>query len=144
MFDLDADGEKEALVFYNMPTWGGNVRIMVLDHQQDEWVSVYDAVGEGTDVTEVDFQILTDSGRHCVLIGWEQGSSENTNISVYDYTGSQLRVLFESEYSQMLIEDIDQDGTQEILLAMLKPSSEWVLSGLSTIQKTVFSRYPVL
>ena len=42
---------------------------MVLDHQQDEWVSVYDAVGEGTDVTEVDFQILTDSGRHCVLIG---------------------------------------------------------------------------
>ena len=123
MFDLDADGEKEALVFYNMTTWGGNVRIMVLDHQQDEWVSVYDAVGEGTDVTEVDFQILTDSGRHCVLIGWEQGSSENTNISVYDYTGSQLRVLFESEYSQMLIEDIDQDGTQEILLAMLKPSS---------------------
>ena len=73
---------------------------MVLDHQQDEWVSVYDAVGEGTDVTDVDFQILTDSGRHCVLIGWEQGSSENTNISVYDYTGSQLRVLFESEYSQ--------------------------------------------
>lgn len=37
MFDLDADGEDEALVFYNMPSWGGNVRIMVLDHQQDEW-----------------------------------------------------------------------------------------------------------
>lgn len=62
MFDLDADGEDEALVFYNMPSWGGNVRIMVLDHQQDEWVSVYDAVGEGTDVTEVDFQVLTASG----------------------------------------------------------------------------------
>ena len=124
MFDLDADGEDEALVFYNMPSWGGNVRIMVLDHQQDEWVSVYDAVGEGTDVTEVDFQVLTASGRHCVLIGWDQGTSENTSISVYDYTGGQLRVLYESEYSQMLIEDLDQDGTKEILLGIFKASSK--------------------
>ncbi|MGN0625961.1 MAG: hypothetical protein ACI4I8_06805 [Oscillospiraceae bacterium] len=124
MFDLDADGEKEALVFYNMPSWGGNVRIMILDHQQEKWVSVYDAVGEGTDITEVDFRILTSSGRYCLMIGWEQGTSENTNISVYDYTGGQLRVLFESEYSQMLIEDIDQDGVQEILLGVFKASAQ--------------------
>lgn len=124
MFDLDADGEKEALVFYNMPSWGGNVRIMILDHQQEKWVSVYDAVGEGTDITEVDFRILTSSGRYCLMIGWEQGTSENTNISVYDYTGGQLRVLFESEYSQMLIEDIDQDGVQEILLGVFKASAK--------------------
>ena len=124
MFDLDADGEKEALVFYNMPSWGGNVRIMILDHPQEKWVSVYDAVGEGTDITEVDFRILTSSGRYCLMIGWEQGTSENTNISVYDYTGGQLRVLFESEYSQMLIEDIDQDGVQEILLGVFKASAK--------------------
>ena len=31
MFDLDADGEKEALVFYNVPSWGTNVRIMMLE-----------------------------------------------------------------------------------------------------------------
>ncbi|MDD3193475.1 MAG: hypothetical protein PHE47_06450 [Oscillospiraceae bacterium] len=124
MFDLDMDGEEEALVFYIMPSWGGNVRIMVLDHQEEAWVSVYDAVGEGTDVAEVDFQVLTDSGRDCILIGWEQGTSDNTNLSVYDYTGGQLRVLFESGYSQMLMEDIDQDGTKELLLGILKSSSK--------------------
>ena len=67
---------------------------------------------------------MTASGRHCVLIGWEQGTSENTSISVYDYTGGQLRVLYESEYSQMLIEDLDQDGTKEILLGIFKASSK--------------------
>ena len=124
MFDLDADGEKEALVFYNVPSWGTNVRIMMLDHQEERWVSVYDAVGEGTDVTEADFRILTASGRHCMLIGWEQGTSENTKMSVYDYVGGQLRVLFESDYSQMLIEDIDRDGIEEILLGIFKASSK--------------------
>ena len=124
MFDLDADGEEEALVFYNVPSWGTNVRIMVLDHQAERWVSVYDAVGEGTDVTEADFRILTSSGRHCMLIGWEQGTSENTKMSVYDYVGGQFRVLFESEYSQMLIMDIDGDKTEEILLGIFKASSK--------------------
>lgn len=124
LFDLDSDGEEEALVFYNVPSWGTNVRIMVLDYQEEQWVSVYDAVGEGTDVTEADFRKLTESGRYCMLIGWEQGTSENTKMSVYDYVDGQFRVLFESEYSQMLIEDIDQDGTEEILLGLFKASSK--------------------
>ena len=124
MFDLDEDKEEEALVFYNVPSWGTNVRIMVLDHQGEQWVSVYDAVGEGTDVTEADFRILTGSGRHCMLIGWEQGTSENTKMSVYDYVDGQFRVLFESEYSQMLIEDIDGDKVEEILLGIFKASSK--------------------
>ena len=109
MFDLDADGEKEALVFYNMPSWGGNVRIMILDHQQEKWVSVYDAVGEGTDITEVDFRILTSSGRYCLMIGWEQGTSENTNISVYDYTGGLQpvsRVVMDNTITKFLGIDI--------------------------------------
>lgn len=124
MFDLDADGEKEALVFYNMPDWEGNVRIMVLDHIDGAWTSVYDAVGEGTDILQVDFRVLTSSGDYNVLIGWEKGSAENTNISVYEYRKNQLMVLYENDYTQLLIQDIDADGIEELLLANVTNQSK--------------------
>ena len=124
LFDLDNDNEKEALVLYNVPSRGDNVRIMILDQAEDAWVPVYDAVGEGTDVTELAFHRLTASGRYNILVGWEKGTSDNTHVSVYDYTGQQLKVLFESDYVQLLLKDMDQDGLDEMLLSMFRANAQ--------------------
>ncbi len=134
LFDLDADGQEEALVLYNVPSRGDNVRIMILDRPEEKWVPVYDAVGEGTDVTELDFRRLTASGRYNILVGWEKGTSSNTHVSVYDYAAQQLKVLFESDYVQMLLEDIDLDGQDEMLLTVFRANSQ--LGTLMLINET--------
>lgn len=123
LFDLDGDKEEEALVFYTFSDWNENVRMMILDRDENGWNSVYDAAGEGTDIAQVDFCVLTSSGEYNLLVGWEKGSADNTTLSIYRYGAGELNLLYESEYTDMLMEDFDLDGTDELILAIKKTSS---------------------
>lgn len=53
--DMDGDGEDEAIVFFLADVKGNNVRVGILDRNQEGWRLVCEAGGLGTAVEEVVF-----------------------------------------------------------------------------------------
>ena len=70
-YDLDEDGQDEALVFYQAQSKGSSTWVNILDRQGEEWVSVYDlsAPNQETEVEFISFQPLLEE-ENCIVIGW--------------------------------------------------------------------------
>ncbi|MEG1043196.1 MAG: hypothetical protein RSF81_00300 [Oscillospiraceae bacterium] len=115
--DLDADGKNEALVFYEQSIGSTNIaRINILDNENDEWRSIYDMPGLGTDIEFVEFAHMINEKKFDVLIGWTIGSNASkTTLSAYSYDSAKLNKLIDYDYSVYKLID-KKDGMQELII----------------------------
>ncbi len=119
--DLDGDGSDEALVFYARNETPSEIHMHCMDRNGDEWVSVGDMTGNGSEVYSVDF-IDVDADREPeIIVEWTVADSKrNKTLAVYSYrqassfseTFSQLTVLQVYDY---IARDFDFDGKDELL-----------------------------
>jgi hypothetical protein len=123
--NIDADDEKEAVVFYEP---GGNVdsnagvHVNILDKNADgEWVSVYDHIGDGTEIDRVFINRLGDSTVPLLTIGF-RGVSGGRTARVYSFTENKLSNSLTSDYSSMFVTDFMLDGRNE--LCIITPNSQ--------------------
>ena len=82
MYDLDADGQDEALVFYEDANTEYGTRINILDNEGSGWHSVLDYPGNGSSVDQIRF-VDVSGGEGCdILIGWEHTSQELRTVDL--------------------------------------------------------------
>ncbi len=124
-YDLDSDGEEEALVFYQAQSKGSATWMNVLDRQNGRWVSVYDlsAPNRETEVDFISFQPLL-SQENNIVIGWADEYMNEKCAVVYSYDGTVLEEVFEEEYSQLCFMDLDQNDTLDLLTVYSDPFYE--------------------
>ncbi|MEF9983236.1 MAG: hypothetical protein RR710_01710 [Oscillospiraceae bacterium] len=117
LHDLDADGKNEALVFYEQSIGSTNIaRINILDNENDEWRSIYDMPGLGTDVEFVEFAHMINDKKFDILIGWTIGSNAaKTTLTAYSYDDAKLNKLIDYDYSIYKLID-RKDGMQELIV----------------------------
>lgn len=128
-YDCDGDGSDEAFVFYSFKTKEMSVYMYMLDYVDGEWVAVDSFPGEGSDVYSIEFSDLDNDGISEVLVGWSSlDAKSNKKLSVYcSYKGGtdlDYRVLVIETYTSMLTVDIDGDSKQELLIALINPTSD--------------------
>ena len=113
LYDPDADGVEEAMVFYQSASKGEATWINILDQQNGEWVSVCEtpAPDSTANIDFVSFEQLTGDGEISIVIGWEDLRSSKTAIA-YHYQSGRLLPIFEREYTEIAIADLD--GSAEI------------------------------
>lgn len=116
--DLDGDKEDEVLVFYILPNDETPLRTLILDKDKDkEWKIIDGMKGIGNDFDRVEFKDITGDGNLEVLIGYRgEGFFENKGLSIYDYENGETKEIFNNSYSAMASGDIDEDGTDELVL----------------------------
>jgi hypothetical protein len=51
-----------------------------------------------------------------IIIGWNYGSFNDKNISVYSYRDGYLESLVTEKYSEAIISDIDDDSLDELMI----------------------------
>lgn len=136
-YDLDGDQEEEAVVFYSLEEdSSGVVRISVLDNRGGQWQSVVSAAGMGTDVDQLQFASITGNQSADLVVGWLDETRSYETVSVYSFRQGRLESLYEDSYTQLLVDDLDGDGLDE-LLSLRSGSGGRVTAKL--VEKGVFS-----
>jgi len=114
-FDMDGDGQDEALVFYSLTEAPDEVNINLMEYNEKGWYSVYDTPGAGRDVQSLEFASVTrDDGRD-IIIGWKAEENSDDQLSVMRYNNNRLDGLYQSSYTEYTTKDINDDGLLELL-----------------------------
>ncbi|WP_120462093.1 hypothetical protein [Paenibacillus aceti] len=119
--DLDNDGVKEAIVFYETPDETVRIHGMILEQQGDSWVVQVRFDGEGQNLETFDLKDLTGDGRLNIIAGFSGGGEDvQKGLTVYSYDGEKVENLLTIPYSNFLIDDLNQDGQLDITVVNLK------------------------
>ena len=146
-YDIDSDGSEEALVFYQSTSKGDSTWINILDRDSSgQWISVCEtpAPDATANIDFVSFEHLVDTETVSLVIGWEDTRSSKTLIA-YNYQGGRLLSIYEREYTEVAITDLDDSGTTDLVLFTQQPQSTLVFlacrtdSGFETVDSATLS-----
>lgn len=122
--DLDGDGIGEAVAFFR-DTSGKEAGLQVYLFAQNE-AGVYEVMtvisGQGSAVNSVTYPKLMGGDNREVVISW-QISSGIYALSAYSvWQGGSQELMASQNYTRYVVQDMDQNGVDEILLLHLDPS----------------------
>ena len=127
-FDLEKDGEQEAIVFYSNPMVDSIVCANVFKHVNGEWKNISKIKGKNEEVYEVNFADINGDNISEILISWtgavvsdkvnssDFGTGNERLLSVYCCDGITTTLLKTETYSNMFLEDLNNDGSDEIVI----------------------------
>ncbi len=115
-YDLDGDGDEEAMAFYQAESKGSSTWVNILDRRDDRWVSLYDisAPNNETEIDFISFQPLV-SDENSIIIGWANEYMNEKCAVVYSYDGQTMKKYYEEDYSQLCFMDLDNNGKLDML-----------------------------
>ncbi len=119
LIDLDYDGTEEAVAFYTVASNETDVHINVLKHIGDEWVTIGDFSGYGSNIDSLSFRNLSKGMRQFdIVTTWSYIDSKVLTIHkvVGEGRRADLRLVCDESYESMGYVDVDKDGYYELFL----------------------------
>ena len=135
--DLDADGEREALVFYTPDSMDSTVRIGVLSCTDGNWQRVQDLEGGGSDVYSAEILDMDADGQPEVIVCF--GTPEGGHVmSIFTCASAPFSLVKLSErgYTAMCRADLNGDGQTQIFTIYLYAENGSRTAQARVLQKT--------
>ncbi len=115
--DIDSDGVAEAFAFYAVTEDDETVMcIDLIGKDGKEWRSVSRQKIVAGGVDQVQFCDLDNDGNLEILVGWEIYGASEMQLAVYSVEDGILIQRMLQQYAQFVCCDLNEDGTQELLL----------------------------
>lgn len=122
LFDYDGNGTEEALVFYAQTENKNVVHMHLMTEQNNEWYSVADVIGSGTDVYKVDFFDLDNNSDKEIAVTWVQEDAKRDKTmslykirDLYKQSETALTSIATVQLVDYIYLDIDNDTENELL-----------------------------
>lgn len=129
--NFDDEPTEEAMVFYEktgITADETSLRINILDQEDGVWKSVLDRSAEGSEIETVIVSKLGESDNISIIVGYSMLQGEK-QLDVYNYSRndaeSTLTENLSDTYSIMSVEDLDNDGYNELLLVTGNTASSY-------------------
>ncbi|MGF9696977.1 MULTISPECIES: hypothetical protein [Paenibacillus] len=126
--DLDGDGTREAIVFYETPNENVRIHGMLLEEQGDTWVKKLTFDVPGSELQSFKVLDITNDGNPDIILG--VSLQEQKALTAYSYKGGALeQVLGGVPYNQYIIDDLqgntldlNGDGKNDFAIVALNNS----------------------
>lgn len=119
--DFDGDGTIEAAVLYTTKATGQNVRLAILEKEEDTWKVVCDTEGFSTEVASVERTKLLSTGMQLV-IGYANANLSDGYLAAYQYKDQTLSIEYQQAYEVYYTGEFVTNGKTELLL--IPPTTE--------------------
>lgn len=113
--DLDGDGTEEALAFFR--TEDGAFQAHAFRQDGESYVPIGLAEGYGTTLRAVYYPRLPD-GRLALAMCWGFDEGGSYGMTIYGFSEQGMRAMLDIQYSDVVIQDIDGDGAEELAFAV--------------------------
>lgn len=114
--DLDQDSVNEAVVFFSQPNADIYALLAVLKKTAEgAWNIVSVVTAPGTDVESISVIRVAETAGRFLLVEWSSTNSSEHQISAYHFSDGQLSLGFEEACSDILVCDLDGDGSKEFV-----------------------------
>ncbi|WP_402877018.1 hypothetical protein [Paenibacillus illinoisensis] len=126
--DLDGDGTREAIVFYETPNENVRIHGMLLEEQGDTWVKKLTFDVPGSELQSFKVLDITNDGNSDIILG--VSLQDQKALTAYSYNGGALeQVLGGVPYNQFIIDDLqgntldlNGDGQSDFAIVALNNS----------------------
>lgn len=127
-FDIEKDGNQEAIVFYSDPLEDTFASASIFKLVGGEWKNISKIKGKSEEIYEVNFADINGDGRSEILLSWtgagvtekvsasDFGTGNNRVLTVYSCDGITTTLLKTESYTNMYFEDLNNDDSDEIVL----------------------------
>ncbi|UHA73604.1 hypothetical protein [Paenibacillus sp. 481] len=126
--EMNNDGNKEAIVFYETPNRDVYLHGMIFTSDGESWTKNAEFDGVGSELDVVQTADLNGDGANELIVGYGNFDNFNKGMHVYTYVQGMLTKMFDHPYSHFVVDDLDQDGEKELVIITNRPSQSPVLS----------------
>ncbi len=130
LFDINNDGQEEAIVFYTDSSVDTSVRMSFMECINDTWMISADVKGAGSGVYDVSFSDMDNDGLFEIFVGWTLFDIKTSKIvSVYEVSSGKngiftLNTLGNEYYNSKSITDFNGDDKDDLVLIYLDDTGE--------------------
>ncbi|MCY6371308.1 hypothetical protein [Clostridium ganghwense] len=126
--NLDEDEEKELLLLYkgdkNSFADKNEYGVIILKKNKDKWHEI-NRISQNVDGLDlVEYKDLTGDKKPDLLIGWNMGENQDKILSLYSWHNGYFHSIYESRYRELSIDDLNNDGQNELVLLERLPKSD--------------------
>lgn len=127
-FDLEKDGQNEAIVFYSNPVEDSFAYASVFKFVNNEWKNISKIKGKNEEIYEVNFADINGDNISEILISWtgpvgsenmnstDFGTSNERLLATYSCDGVTTTLLKTETYTNLFLNDLNNDGSDEIVI----------------------------
>ena len=122
LFDIDGDGDEEAIAFYEPNDNLGRTDMALLKKVDDKWTVIESVAGEGAEVSSLDFSDLNGDDRSEMIVCWDKiRHSTNHELAIYKYNAKAKTKHMRRTYNGISVNnyipvDITGDGVDDLLM----------------------------
>lgn len=115
MWDLDGDGQEEAIAFFRNPADEKPLKIHIFTARDQTYEQTAVIEGSGTGVYSIAYSDMDQDGRMELLVGWRV-SADLQALSVYALGRNGPEELVRTNYVKYAVIDLNQDQLMELVV----------------------------
>lgn len=118
--DIDGDKIDEVLLLYkrvrNVYNDEGEYGVTILKKKNDKWNEINRIEGWDDSIDLVEYKDITGDNLPEIFIGYNTRDSSNKRLRVYSYHGGYFDTIYDTEYRDFALDDLNDDGKTELII----------------------------